>query len=209
MQSRRLLWLTVLPICFTLLASVAGKYPFQERLVIFLVPAMLLPIACSLLATHVILKKIVWFLFAVLLIYPFYLSAKYTVRPPELYDVRPALEFVSRHYAAGDTVYLHWGADVVGSYYISTSDKPILRDVDVVRGKEVFVEQEYADDLRQLASRKRVWVVFAMCKNGEPGKVGEQQKVLDGLVVIGVEPTLFYDDRKGAAFLCSFETDER
>jgi len=200
MRARRMLWLAFFPIVFTLLAAVFQKYPFQERLVIFLVPAMLLLVASSLIPAKAgaMWGVVVKVLFLAVLVYPFYLSAKYTVRVPVIYDVRPPLEFVARHYEAGDTVYLHWGADVVGSYYLLSCDEPILRDVEVVRGKVVHSEQEYGDDLRQFAQRGRVWVVLAM------GKREEQQKVLEGVAESGGERVLSYDDGGGAAFLCSF-----
>jgi hypothetical protein len=159
----------LLSILFTLIASALHKYPFSERLTLFLAPLLLVPLGLAFggdwRAGGRLAIAVRALLAILLLLYPVYLQAKYFIHPPILYDVKPGLQFIRAHWQRGDVIYLHFGSDVLGRYYLGQSGFQ-LADSSVVRGiyePDVPARpRHYADDLLPLQGRPRVWIVFSM-----------------------------------------------
>jgi hypothetical protein len=163
---RRMFWILVLTIVLAMVASGLHRYPFAERLTLFLAPFLVLPLAFCLGANwRVGAGPAVVVLGAALFAYPVYLQAKYFIHPPVLYDVKPAIRFIRAHWQRGDVIYLHFGSDVVGRYYLRQPEFS-LPDLVVVRGvyePDVAARpQRYESDLQSVRGRPHVWIVFSM-----------------------------------------------
>ena len=174
-HQRRAWWILSLTIVLAVAASALHRYPFAERLTLFLAPLLVLPLAFGLCANWrigvgpaAVLRAT---LGAALFLYPVYLQAKYFIHPPVLYDVKPAIRYVRAHWQRGDVIYLHFGSDVVGRYYLRQPELS-LPDLAVVRGiyepDSALRPQRYDSDLQLVRGHPRVWFVFSMA--GEPDR---------------------------------------
>jgi hypothetical protein len=171
-RKRAILNLCLFPLLIVVLASAAHRYPPSERLMLWAAPLLLLPMAFALGGTCG--KGRSWLILraggcVALVIYPAYLAMKYTRRPPLLYDVKPALQYVRSHWQTGDVLYLHYGANVLTNYYLAA--RPWVGP-DLVRPIEgTFPDghpDRYQSDIDALAGQRRVWVLFAMSPEDKP-----------------------------------------
>jgi hypothetical protein len=79
-------------------------------------------------------------------------------KPPRREQLGELLGELRTRVEPGDAVYLHWGAVPAFAYYTRDAAFP----VPVIRGGEHPREPlAYRDELRRLAGRPRVWVVFS------------------------------------------------
>ena len=112
---------------------------------------------------------------AILFVYPVYIQAKYLIHPEVRYDAKPAILYVKSHWQAGDAIYLHWGSNVLGNYYLADQPALAVPPGDLIHGEFDPNPQtrphSLADDLLQLRGRSRVWIVFSM------GAAGDQQVI--------------------------------
>jgi hypothetical protein len=159
-----------LTLLLVIAASAVHRYPFSERLALFCAPLIVLPFAFAVgidwWRRSMLSCAACFFVFAILLIYPVYLQAKYLIHPEVLYDAKPAISYVKANWHDGDSLYLHWGSDVLGNYYLK--DAPVLgipggKLIEGVYEPDLKSQlRRYADDLLQVQGRDRVWVVFSM-----------------------------------------------
>jgi len=147
-----------------LLASALHKYPFSDRLLLFAMPLLVIPLALAVGSIPRLAPRIA--LVAILFVYPVYLQAKYALHPPVWYDLKPALRYVQAHWHSGDALYLHWGSDALGHYYLSTQPRCAIADAQPITGvfepEAGYRQAHYAQDLLSLAGRPRAWIVFSM-----------------------------------------------
>jgi hypothetical protein len=167
---KRAMGFIVLTLILTLVASALQRYPFSERLTLFCAPLVVLPLGAALgigwwqRCTSQILLWLA--ICAILFIYPVYIQAKYALHPEVRYDAKPAIDYVKAHWRPGDWLYLHWGSDVLGTYYLR-ADPPLTiapgHLIDGVFDSDPKTRADrYAADLLPLDGHKRVWVVFSM-----------------------------------------------
>lgn len=161
----RLLGFVALPILLAIAASGLHKYPFAERLTLFTAPLLILPLAFTL-GEKQISSLLRVFLGAILFIFPIYIQAKYLIHPEVRYDVKPAIQYIKSNWHSGDCLYLHWGSNVVGNYYLHRPPAlniPAENLHDGIYDPNLSDRSErYGEDLNQLIGRARVWVVFSM-----------------------------------------------
>jgi len=171
-RSPRALGFVIFTLALTLAASGLQRYPFAERLTLFFAPLMILPLAF---AAGPRPAKIAAIPCAILFIFPVYIEAKYLIHPEIRYDARPAINYVKANWEPGDTIYLHWGSDVLGNYYLSAAPQLNLPAGDLIDGAfDPNVKtrpQTLAGDLLKVQGRPRVWVVFSM------GAAGDEQAI--------------------------------
>lgn len=172
----RMLGFMTLTILLAITASALQRYPFAERLTLFCAPLVVLPLALALGIGwwwRKPVRAILWLLlFAILFLYPIYIQAKYAVHPEVRYDAKPAINYVKAHWQAGDSLYLHWGSDVLGTYYLNADPALAIPPGDLIKGiyesNPDTRHQRYADDLVQLRGRRRVWIIFSMAPQDRP-----------------------------------------
>jgi len=161
------------PVLLTLLASGLERYPFMDRLIVFLAPALILFVAlgCDKLTTAFSKVSKVSYILPVLLLLGSLANAAHQVINPELFgDYKKShqvetLSYVNDRFPERDVVYVYWN-DLVGyRYYKSTRGFKF----DAVEGKDYrYVAKDKADyykrlsiDLEKLQGNKRIWLLYS------------------------------------------------
>ncbi len=169
-QSRRMMGILIWTIALALAASALQRYPFAERLTLFCAPLIALPLAFAMgneWWQRNLGRASCWLaICAIIFLYPLYIQAKYVIHPEVRYDAKPAIHYVKDHWQPGDSIYLHWGSDVLGHYYLRADPALSVPSNQLITGtyeKNLDVrEKTYAGDLLQVQGRARVWVIFSM-----------------------------------------------
>jgi hypothetical protein len=169
-QSRRMTGILIGTIALAVAASALQRYPFAERLTLFCAPLIVLPLAFAM-GNEWWQRNLTriggWLaLCAIIFLYPLYIQAKYVIHPEVRYDANPAIHYVKDHWQPGDSIYLHWGSDVLGHYYLRADPALNVPGSQLITGtyeKNLNArEKTYAGDLLQVQGRARVWVIFSM-----------------------------------------------
>jgi len=153
----------VVPGVLALVASALHKYPFAGRLLLFLLPLLVLGVARGAWSLLGVLRTArrpfaAALFLAVLTAAPALETLQNTRRPPRREQLGELLTELRCRVEPGDAVYLHWGAVPAFTFYTRNEPFP----VPVVRGGEYPRQPTaYRDELRRLAGRPRVWVVFS------------------------------------------------
>jgi len=175
----------LLPIALTLLASSMHRYPFQGRLLLFLVPSLLLMITAGLGTV----QKTTWealplmnvLLVGFLFLNPLWDSGNQFVKPTGRQEIRPAIDYIEKHLSQGDVLYCYYGAEPALQYY---RQRGLIRPVNQVTGVASPENWElYRLDLDKLRGRRRVWILFSHVSHSYG--VDEQLLFLDYLNQIG------------------------
>lgn len=159
------------PIILTLIAAGLHEYPFNGRLLLFIVPILLLFIAEG--AEQIWSKTrseapfVGACLIGLLFLHPLLFSTYHLIKPSagELppgiahtrEEIKPVLHYVEDHRREGDTLYVYLGAQPAFRYY---SPRFSLTQMNLVLGASRDWEN-YERDLDQLRAYKRVWLLFS------------------------------------------------
>jgi len=183
--SRRLFWLLVSPLLLAAAASALHAYPLSDRLLVFLVPAALIALGAGI---TVLWNDRRWLLHAVAVLVAVSLVgpqvwrvAQNPARGRATHELRPVLQQVAAQRQPGDAIHLYcmaWGAFTYYAPKFGLSDAPLTVSPARESGQAALQA-----DLKKLAGRGRVWVVFshiAAAKTGEDDRVFSLG-VLDGL----------------------------
>jgi hypothetical protein len=165
-SNRRALSALLAPVAFTLLASGFHKYPFADRLILFLVPALFIVLAAGLetiwtrtrAAFPVLGAAIVGLLFAC----PIMAATGKLLEPERSDQIKPMLRYLQDHRQAGDIVYVYTSAWPAFVFY--AQDHGLLAQGNVIRGCAGGDWSNYVNDLERLRGRGRVWVL--LCHHG-------------------------------------------
>jgi len=173
-RRKEVLFILLFPVFVTLFAAYLHKYPFGNRLVLFLTPFIILLIAEG--AEYLLLKTrsksiaIISVLSIVLLLAPPLLNASTRLVKPYLKEeIKPVISYVKNHQQPGDVLYIYQRGEYQFKYYASRygyreGDYIIgVDDLDKFDGKRVSVEEwkRYKKDLDNLRGNKRVWLIFS------------------------------------------------
>jgi hypothetical protein len=200
-RASRTFWILAITVFACVAASALKKYPFAERQLLFLMPLLILPLAatiggdwrfrCRALPLIRLLAAVAVF------VYPTYLAAKYLAKPPIIYDAKPALKYVRANWQQGDVIYLHWGSDVLGSYYLEKPGQLAIPsanpNTDICYGTYFPSDNSIADGTRFAPSTLFVdifplhatgatslWIVFSMDPNHERAPIDDALKRYGG-----------------------------
>jgi Dolichyl-phosphate-mannose-protein mannosyltransferase len=121
-RSRYLALAVVVPFALLFAASRVGLYPITMRTELFLVPAIVLLIAEGTLRLARAIPRrarvgTAALLAAIIAAGPVWLAARHVVHPRTHEEIKPVLEYVRDHWRAGDTLYVHNGAEYAFLYY--------------------------------------------------------------------------------------------
>ncbi len=193
------------PIGFTLTASFLEKYPFSGRLILFLVPLLLIPVAEG---TEQLLKLISKtqlrvagpVLIAFLLFHPLLVVKNYLFEPNVREDIRPVIQHIRDNWQDGDIIYVYYGAYGQFQYY---QDKFGFQKSDHIRGIEARQEwPNYLPDLNQLQSYHRVWILFSHVHTGNG--VNEEDLIIEWLSRIGATQKDWFPKTGASSYLYEF-----
>jgi hypothetical protein len=149
------------PIGVTLLAAAARRYPFSDRLILFLVPSLLVALAASLewvrqTASSVSSKAggaVALLVLAVPVLYP-----SLTRQPIyQTENVAPVLAYVRDHWQAADSAYVYYGADLAMTFYGPTFnlDNSFMTRGGCHRGEN----RAYLSEIDAFRGRTRLWII--------------------------------------------------
>ena len=148
-------WLS--PIVITLVASALWLYPFMDRLIVFLVPYLLLPVVIGVVSLVRLLKGVyplAALLAVVFISFPSLYFAGSTISRQE---TRPILEVLSKQWQPGDVVFLDTDAQYAFEYYRKKYN--FNPDVVIVSKYHRDSWLSYQYELQKLRGHSRVWLM--------------------------------------------------
>jgi hypothetical protein len=157
----RLAVFCVLPIMAAFFASAVHAYPFATRLLLFIVPLLIMPLAegAARLASSPLPRNWTYLVLAGFLLAAPGFGVRDLLGSPERSGVRDVLSAVAGRAASGDALYVYWKAATSFRLY---RQRFARNDVDIQFGiYEVREGQRVTDDLRQLSGHRRVWFLFS------------------------------------------------
>jgi uncharacterized membrane protein len=160
--------LLILPIFFTLLASLLHKYPFSGRLILFLTPIVILLISSGVneiaSSKHAnISKGLCTIVLAGLVFQPFYAATYHLLQPRTRQETRPVIQYIVDHMSPNDTIYLYYPSTHAYNYYsklFGLKTHPITG----IKSREDL--SAYLIDLNKLRGKGRVWILFSRVYSG-------------------------------------------
>ena len=171
--NRKTLLFLMSPIFTTLIASYLHKYPFRDRLLLFLAPVGIAIVAQGIVFLLAQYRKkyryvtIVGILVLAISVAPPLLHASQLIISPELKEeIRPAFAFVKSHQQPGDRFYVYPTAKNAFTYYAnkygySPGDYTIGERLLPFDGKGTQQEwEEYQRDIEALLDKQRVWLLY-------------------------------------------------
>ena len=164
-EKRFACYMLTLPIFVTLLASGLHKYPFQGRLILFLVPAMMIFIGGGVDRIMTVARssgRFVGMSVCVLLfLFPVYTAMAILLNPGKMdrEEVRPVMTYLSEHFREQDTLYLYHSSEAAFEYYAKRLGLEKVAYRQGVASKRNW--DNYINDLRALEGSDRVWVLFS------------------------------------------------
>jgi hypothetical protein len=166
-----LLAMLLAPAAVAVSAATLHQYPFDGRLVLFLVPLYLMVIATGLEFIWDRLSRagpVLAITLTVLLLFPAAHSvATSFVHPPRLEEIKPVLDYVIENEKRGDLLYVYASAGPAFDFYAGYSRKYQLSNMVIVRGKRRTADaSQYEADLRALRGHPRVWIIVGQTEWG-------------------------------------------
>jgi hypothetical protein len=173
------------PLLLCLVASGLRKYPFGDRLLLFLVPALVLGVTKGVEAVAAVRRPagpaLAGALATALLFQPAVGAARALRHPRTHEELKPVLAYVRDRRRPGDAIYLYYASQYPMQYY---APRYGFAEGDYVLGKIARRNPEkYREQIDALRGRPRVWVVIS--HPTQRRGVDEQRYVLDYLDEIG------------------------
>lgn len=155
--------LLLVPMGFALVAALLGRYPFQERLVLFTLPllALLAGGGADYVRKNTRDSRVITALFiGLLLLSPTLAALSHLIRPQFIEEMRPVIAYVQQRALPDDIVYLSYSAQPAFRYHAPRLGfRP--QHVFLSRGYNREEFREIAADLARLRGHQRVWVVLS------------------------------------------------
>jgi Dolichyl-phosphate-mannose-protein mannosyltransferase len=201
------LLLLVMPFFLTLIASALKKYPFNGRLLLFLLPLLLLLLAEGVGRIVTLLKRInqplAWLAYATLIIYfihgPITIAHKNIKSPPMGENIKPVISYISENYHRTDLIYVYYSAYPAFEFYAPFYGFNENNYIAGIMSKDI--PRKYLADIDKLKGNERVWFVFT---HNFVGKVNEQNYFLQHLNKIGLK-TSEYKSAGASVYLYDLE----
>ncbi len=173
------------PILLTLFASGLHKYPFTDRLILFLWPAVLCIMAEGLEQILIKTKKIYpilgWLIVILLFFHPLIYETLALINPPRKEEIAPVISYIKNKRQPADIIYVYAHAEVPFEYYAS---KFGFKKKDYIIGvKAANNLDRYVHNLDKLRGNKRVWVLFSHVR--KDNGIDEEKYLLHYLDKIG------------------------
>jgi hypothetical protein len=159
-RAPRSLLLLGVPVLLALLAGAARKYPFADRLVLFLIPNLLCFVAegvgraCWLASRwHARLSQLLPVVVYLLAAFPMLQTAP----PYQMENMRPLLSHLRAARRPGDPLYVYYGGLPAYQYYVKHGEAP----PDYLTGAcHRYDSRSYLRDLDRLRGTRRLWVMI-------------------------------------------------
>ena len=179
-------------------ASVAGmlhEYPLSDRMLLFTLPFVCLTLGGVLLASRRLLPQVLCLgLILVVTVPEIATATEAVVHPYTRVEERAALTYVMQHKQPGDNVLIEWLGVAQFVYYHETSGVNAA-GVFALYGSALPCPN--AANLAKLQRWNRVWLVFGVDPNAEPGAIAQYEKAFSsvGTVVSVFYPSAYVPDQ--------------
>lgn len=196
------------PVVVTLIASYLHKYPFRERLVLFLVPFFLIIIAEGIvfLLTPSQNRSKFLTLFGIIIlisiITPSLLNSSHLIINPQVKEeVRPLIEYLKANQKPGDSLYIYWKGISHFKYYAPkygcSEEEYVLGSYELPDEDEIPKAEweRYQQEFEPFKGQARVWFLFRV-------KAEEEERLLSDLNQIGQQVEIY---RQPGAFICLYD----
>jgi hypothetical protein len=152
--------LLLAPLGATLLASALQRYPFEGRLLLFAVPAVLAVVAAGAIYVRRLTgpaSGVGALLVGMLLLHPLYQASYHLIHPRTKEEARSVLSYLRHRWQPGDVIYLSYASEFAFDYYAPRFG---FHAGDYVVGPESQDWQVLLDDVARERGQPRVWIVF-------------------------------------------------
>ncbi len=196
----------VLPLLLTLFASFLSKYPFSNRLILFMLPLLLLPIGEGIEQVVKLLNKSQFRLaipvFIIILFFQPLIGMKEYLEEPKLKEeIKPIIEHVHDNWQEGDVIYVYYGAYKPFKYY---QKKFSIQESDYILGIEPRYQWvNYLPDLNKLQNYDRVWLIFSHVRSAND--VNEEHLMTNWLDKTGAVQKDWFPRTGASVYLYEFD----
>lgn len=197
---RRMLLILLSPLFVTYLAAYLHKYPFDGRLVLFLIPFVTLLVGEGIAVIRrktrsTSFAKIGIFALVLLLVPPIGTAGYLIFKPYVKQEIRPVISYVRKHQQVEDVIYVYQRAEYQFKYYANKfgyqeGDYILgIDDLDKKDGQGTSEEewQRYKSDLDKLYGNQRVWIIFSHVRTWDK----ESERITSYLDKIGNQIDFF------------------
>lgn len=159
-RNKQFLLMLLLPIVFALIASAFHKYPFEDRVMIFSLPAFIILIVNGIYFAVLQVKKfkpIVAVVFLILIMGPMTLKAAIFVVKPQREEIKDVLTSMEKNIKNGDKIFVAYYAERAFSFY---KERYELSGFELINGHRNKEDIAYINEIKKLNNQGRVWFVF-------------------------------------------------
>lgn len=163
-SDRRWLFLLIAPMLVTLAVSAATMYPFTGRLLTFLLPILIIVIACGVEYVRQLLwprGAVIWgALLGLLVLFPTMNAVLETTRerPYEREDMDRIVRFIERSDEPHDAIYVYSSARIAFDYY---AERHGIGGKIIQGAERPGNWPSYASRLQEILEHERLWLVFS------------------------------------------------
>lgn len=154
------------PIIITAVASLLRKYPFENRLILFLVPIILLIIGEGIkefFNYKLVNTKLLGILVLILIfMHPFVNDVRYVFNPRTRNEIKPVMNYLSESRQKGDTIFLYHFGETAVEYYAPKYG---------FNRSDFIVDNDHNrdfDNIDKYNGTKRFWILFAYTSSRFP-----------------------------------------
>lgn len=165
-SNRRALFALLAPMAFTLLASGFHKYPFGDRLILFLVPLLFIVMAAGVeliwVRTAATFPVLASGIVGLVFLCPVMASAGKFLEPERADQIKPVLSYLKEHRQPDEAIYVYTSAWPAFQFY--AEEHGLLQHGTIIRGCMGGDWANYINDLDSLRGKGRVWLL--LCHHG-------------------------------------------
>jgi hypothetical protein len=193
-KQKTILLMLLAPILVTFFAAYLQKYPFNGRLVLFLIPFFILligegTVAIQRISRNTILAKVSTLILILLLVPPIGTAAYLIFDPYTKQEIKPVLSYLRNHQQPGEPIYVYERAEYQFKYYANKygyqeGDYILgIDDLDRQDGQGISEEEwrRYTSDFDKLRGHRRVWILLSHLRRWQD----EKERILAYLDSIG------------------------
>jgi len=162
-NKKKYLLVLLSPIPFALMASALHKYPFSDRLLLFIVPSLLVFVAEGISRIWPRAPLIGFALLVLLSFQPMVSAVHIAINHDAREDIKPALGYLREHWQQGDVIYVFYAAKYQFRYY---AERYGFSEVASVKGRKADGLGIFDDGGNALRGKPRVWALFLIDMEG-------------------------------------------
>lgn len=200
--SRPKVFIITLPVIVTIGASLFRKYPFEGRLILFIVPSIIILSGSGLVYLYQWIKDknitIAYCIIFLYLLFPLYDTVQRTLRPFRNENSRPVIQYVLNNKQPDHEIYVYYGAIAAFTYY----SKLLHYNGKWIKGTEGRDNwNKYGQEIEELFQREKkpIWFIFSHI--WDTNGVNEEKYFISNLNKIAVKKDYIHAIGGASAYL--------